>query len=112
MLSNIWNGRYSVGQQYWLCLVLPMGVITLLGKAGDAVAESDSVSSLDAFMFVMFVIFATIAIMVIGGVGLLRAVKRTGWTTWGTIAVVFLGLGVLRNTATIGKLLAIMFGGQ
>jgi hypothetical protein len=99
-IANLWNGKtFSLAKHYWLFLVVPGIVFSVLGKA----IEFTSLSFTPTSFGVVSGILATFALIVfvIGYVGLINCARFRGFRGWAAVAVIVTTLSLIGTIAGV-----------
>ena len=99
-LEEHWNGKYSLGQSYWIgAVLLPIGLSIPFVMMGANVDGMSEVGAIFAIVYWAFLFFANMFLMI----GAFKSAsnyvktnkKKKKGTIWGTLAQISLVLGMI-----------------
>ena len=111
-LKKHWNGKYSLGESYWIGAVLiPIGLAIPLIPISESASSMSEEGAIFAIAYWAFLFFANMFLMI----GAFKSAsnyvktnkkKRKG-TIWGTLAQISLALGMF---SVVGQYIVILAG--
>jgi hypothetical protein len=99
-LADIWNGKtFSLAKHYWLFLVLPSAVFTVLVKVLDFNSLSFNPISYGWVSGILWTI--TVIVFVVGYVGLINCARIRSFRGWSGVAVTLTTIGAVLSVLKI-----------
>ena len=112
VLEKHWNGKYSLGQSYWIGAVLiPIGLaipLMIIGASADDMSEGGAIFAIAYWAFLFFAnMFLMIGAFKSASNYVKTNKKKKKGTIWGTLAQISLALGMF---SVVGQYIVTLAG--